>query len=140
MKEFENKIKNDLSKIACSDFSREMSIDEIIKTWHAPKGVELCKKSRYPSAELMRKYSNEFKMFNVFVDDLDVNLNNKNCVLSNSVGIIEFSYPEQLYDVILYDDNVVTIKVNDYAVVNVHNLGNSVVVIEKDDYSIVNID
>ena len=140
MNDFENEIKKDLSRIACSDFKSDMTINEIMKGWHSAKGVELCRNAKYPSAEMMRKYQDEFAKNNAFVDHPDIELKNENCVLCNSVGTLKFQFPEKLYDVILYDDNVVTIEASNYAVVNVHNFGNSVVIIEKDDNSIVNVD
>lgn len=140
MKDFESQIKRDLSHIACSDFKSEMSIDYIMSIWHTPKGVELCRNAKYPTPEVFRSFSDIFADYGVFVDSLDKSITNKDCVLYNSVSTLSYKYPSKIYDIVLYDDNVVTIKASDYAVVNVHNLGNSVIIIEKDENSIVNVD
>ena len=140
MTEFEIEIRKKVGAISCADFKGSESIKEIIMLWHTPKGVELCKKSDFPSSDMFERYWRDFLTHNVFVNCDCVALTNKDCVMYNSVGTLKFEYPEKVYDVILYGDNVVTIRAEKYSIVNIHNLNNSVVIIEKDDTSIVNVD
>ena len=133
----EDEVKDFLNRNACERYNGEDNLATIINKWHEPFGVEFAKKLNYPSIELVRKYKDEFEKYGVYVDRQNLNITNTNVVLFNCVAELDYSQPTQTYSVILYSDNVVTIKAKDYAFVVINELTNKNTVLIEDDITAI---
>ena len=136
----EDNLRRFLGKYACEQYTSTDTVEDIIRKWHEPSGIEFSKKFNFPSIDFVRKYKAELEPFGVYVDRNDIDISNQNVVLFNCTANLHYQRPIQRYSVVLFADNIVTISAQEYAFVVCSKLSpKNTIVLDKDDYSIVTI-
>lgn len=136
----DNELRRFLGKYACEQYTSTDTVEDIIRKWHEPYGIEFSQKFNYPDIEFIRRHKAEFEKYGVYVDRNDIDISNQNVVLFNCTANLHYQRPIQRYSVLLYADNIVTISAEEYAFVVCSKFSpKNTIVLDKDDYSIVTI-
>lgn len=107
---------------ACAKSGTATDWRSLVWLFFSPQGREFCKEHNYPSLEMFREMKKNVQPYNVHVEENIKAVNENEAIIS---GMAELTYhgTERAFVVILMHGAVVNLKVGNYAVVRVENMG-----------------
>lgn len=111
---------------ACSQSGKATDWKSLCWLFFTPQGREFCENNNFPSLEIFRQMKPYVEAYGVFVDAGMISLkNNANVgIIGKTEAMIEYDDNTKLHRIILMHGARAVIKVSNYAVVNVINVGN----------------
>ena len=111
---------------ACSQSGKATDWKSLCWLFFTPQGREFCENNNFPSLEIFRQMKPYVEAYGVFVDAGMISLkNNANVgIIGKTEAMIEYDDNTKLHRIILMHGARAVIKVYNYAVVNVINVGN----------------
>lgn len=111
---------------ACSQSGKATDWKSLCWLFFTPQGREFCENNNFPSLEIFRQMKPHVAAYGVFVDAGEIMLkNNANVgIIGKTEAMIEYDDNTKLHRIILMHGARAVIKVSNYAVVNVINVGN----------------
>lgn len=127
-------LKKYLSKLACERYVGNEDLEQIISKWFEPYGVEFAKKYQFPNFQFFELFKKELEhTFLVYINQCNVDLYNKSCVIVNSNANLNFQLPKRINTILSYGESIIKINAYNYSVVNLSNIdGNGKFIISKD--------
>lgn len=111
-----------LGVIACNAVKGDESADELFAMWQTASGIELCRKFMFPKPQFFEDNKDELRKLGLVDGAKDVFFYNRNIVMRNSSGIVEFMGPTRLWTLVLYEKCNVIVKATNYAVVRIADI------------------
>lgn len=111
---------------ACSQSGKATDWKSLCWLFFTPQGREFCENNNFPSLEIFRQMKPYVEAYGVFVDAGMISMkNNANVgIIGKTEAMIEYDDNTKLHRIILMHGARTVIKVSNYAVVNVINVGN----------------
>lgn len=111
---------------ACSQSGKATDWKSLCWLFFTPQGREFCENNNFPSLEMFQKMKPHVAAYGVFVDAGMISMkNNANVgIIGKTEAMIEYDDNTKLHRIILMHGARAVIKVSNYAVVNVINVGN----------------
>ena len=111
---------------ACSQSGKATDWKSLCWLFFTPQGREFCENNNFPSLEIFRQMKPYVEAYGVLVDAGMISLkNNANVgIIGKTEAMIEYDDNTKLHRIILMHGARAVIKVSNYAVVNVINVGN----------------
>lgn len=88
----------------------------------SPQGVEFCRNNNYPSLDMFRAMKGNIESYGVHVEE-DIKSINENKAIIGGTAELTYHGTEKAYKVIIMHDASVRIKIGNYAVVRIENIG-----------------
>ena len=119
---------------ACSNSGKATDWKSLCWLFFTPQGREFCEENNFPSLEIFRSMKRHVSSYGVYVDAGDVSFkNNANIgIIGETNATLEYDDNTKVHKVILMHAAKATIKVSNYSVVNLTNVGNCEVTIIND--------
>lgn len=109
---------------ACSESSKATDWKSLCWLFFSPQGREFCREYNYPTLEMFRSLKPKVEKFSVFVEEHTNLVNEDAAIISGSAELV-YHGTKKSYKVILMHGANVIIKVGNYAVVRIENIGSS---------------
>lgn len=61
---------------ACDKFAGNENIEQLVKLFLSPQGIEFCQKNNFPDMEIFRHLKQHVEKYGVYIDSGDITLNN----------------------------------------------------------------
>lgn len=119
---------------ACSNSGKATDWKSLCWLFFTPQGREFCENNNFPSIEIFREMKPYVRHYDVFVDAGMITLkNNANIgVIGKTEAMIEYDDNTKLHHVIVMHGARIVVKVSNYVVVDIVNVGNCPVEIIND--------
>lgn len=88
----------------------------------SPQGCEFCKEHNYPTIEMFRAMKKNVEPYNVHVEE-DINAVNEDKAIISGTAELTYHGTDRAFKVIIMHGAIVHLKVGNYAVVRVENMG-----------------
>lgn len=126
-------------KGACKKIDKPKNMEELVKLFFSPQGIEFCEDNNFPDLNTFRGIKNEVLEFGIFVDEKQIKLSNDKTValIGNTQGELKFDKNNYVNTVILMHGASAKITASKYTVLKIVNIGDCKVEIEKDNTVIV---
>ena len=127
-------MKSALELGACNQSGKATDWKSLCWLFFTPQGREFCEENNFPSLDIFRSMKRHVSYYGVYVDAGDVSFkNNANIgIIGETNAILEYDDNTKVHKVILMHGAKATIKVSNYSVVNLTNVGNCEVTIIND--------
>lgn len=111
---------------ACGQSDKATDWKSLCWLFFTPQGREFCERNNFPSIGVFREMKPYVRTYDVFVDAGDVELrNNANVgIIGDTNATLEYDDNTKLHRVIAMHGAKITVKVSNYAVVNIVNVRN----------------
>lgn len=120
--EVQDVLKNALDLGACNQVNKVTDWKSLIWLFFSTQGREFCKNNNYPTLEIFRALKRKIEEFNLFVEEQDIKVINKDAAVINGTAELTYNGTDKAYKVILMHGADVTIRLQNYAVVQVENI------------------
>lgn len=119
---------------ACSKSGAVTDWKSLVWLFFSPQGREFCEDNNFPNIEMFREMKPYVKDWGVFVDSGRITLkNNLNIgIIGDTQATLEYTDNTKAHKLILMHGSKARIKVSNYAVLLLVNIGNCEVEIEND--------
>lgn len=107
---------------ACSRSEKATGWKSLVWLFFSPQGREFCKEKHFPSIELFRQIKPNVEPYGVHIEE-NVQLINEDAAIIAGHADLTYHGPAKTYKVIIMHGGNVRIKVGNYAVVRVENMG-----------------
>lgn len=108
---------------ACKQSGKVTDWKSLVWVFFTPQGREFCKDKNYPSIDMFRSISANVEQYGVYVEK-SVNESNRNIALiGKAESVLHYSGVDRAYKVILMHEAKAVIRVSNYAVVRLENIG-----------------
>lgn len=126
-------------KGACKKIDKPKNMEELVKLFFSPQGIEFCEDNNFPDLNTFRGVKNEVLEFGIFVDEKQIKRSNDKTValIGNTQGELKFDKNNYVNTVILMHGASAKITASKYTVLKIVNIGDCKVEIEKDNTVIV---
>lgn len=107
---------------ACSQSGKATDWKSLVWLFFSPQGREFCRDNNYPSLEMFRLMKGYVESFGVHIEENVQAINEDKAIIA---GTAELTYhgTDKAYKVILMHGGNARIKIGNYAVVRVENMG-----------------
>ena len=126
-------------KGACKKIDKPTNMEELVKLFFSPQGIEFCEENNFPDLNTFRGVKNEVLEYGIFVDEKQIKRSNDKTValIGNTQGELKFDKNNYVNTVILMHGASAKITASKYTVLKIVNIGDCKVEIEKDNTGIV---
>ena len=121
----------------CSMFKGTETLEQVLKLFSSPQGIEFCTKRSFPTIEMCRKFKGPTaENLGIYVEE-DVKIQNRPLVIlvGNCRAELEYSIPGERYQVVLMHGATAHIKASNWAVVFVNKDGGGEATIEISEHA-----
>lgn len=127
-------MKSALELGACNQSGKATDWKSLCWLFFTPQGREFCEENNFPSLEIFKNMKRHIAPYGVYVDAGEVSFkNNANIgIIGGTDATLEYDDNTKVHKVILMHGAKATIKVSNYSVVNLTNVGNCEVTIIND--------
>ena len=127
-------MKSALELGACNQSGKATDLKSLCWLFFTPQGREFCEENNFPSLDIFRSMKRHVSSYGVYVDAGEVSFkNNANIgIIGETNATLEYDDNTKVHKVILMHGAKATIKVSNYSVVNLTNVGNCEVTIIND--------
>lgn len=124
---------------ACEKSGSVSNWKSLVWLFFSPQGREFCENNNFPSLEMFQDMKEHVAEYGVFVDFGNISrLNNENIgVIGNTSAELIYNDNTKVHKVILMHGASAKIKILDYAVVHIVNIGDCKIEIEKDKTAVI---
>lgn len=107
---------------ACSKSGKATDWKSLVWLFFSPQGREFCRDNNYPSLEMFRLMKGYVESFGVHIEE-DVQAINEDKAIIAGTAELTYHGTDKAYKVILMHGGNARIKIGNYAVVRVENMG-----------------
>lgn len=107
---------------ACSQSGKATDWKSLVWLFFSPQGREFCRDNNYPSLEMFRLMKGYVESFGVHIEE-DVKAINEDKAIIAGTADLTYHGPTKVYKVIIMHGGNARIKIGNYAVVRVENMG-----------------
>lgn len=107
---------------ACAKSGTAKDWRSLVWLFFSPQGREFCKDNNFPSLETFREIKGNIECYGVHVEE-DVKAVNEDKAIISGTAELTYHGTERAFVVILMHGAVVHLKVGNYAVVRIENIG-----------------
>lgn len=109
---------------ACAKSGTATDWKSLVWLFFSPQGREFCKVNNYPSLQMFREMMGNIEAYGVHVED-DVKAVNTDKAIIGGTAELTYHGTDKAYTVILMHGASVRLKIGNYAVVRLENIGGS---------------
>lgn len=109
---------------ACSKSETASDWKSLCWLFFSPQGREFCKEHNYPTLEMFRGMKGNVEAYNVHIEDDIKAVNTDKAIIGGTAELI-YHGTQKAYNVIIMHGAIIRIKIGNYAVVRVENMGGS---------------
>ena len=106
---------------ACDKFTgNEKTLDDIVKLFKSPQGVEFCLKNHFPNTQTLRLFKQyDTKQYDIYIDAGNITLNNprKAILIGHTMATINCSGTDERHEIIAMRGAKTVVNARDWAVV-----------------------
>lgn len=107
---------------ACAKSGTATDWRSLVWLFFSPQGCEFCKEHNYPTIEMFRAMKKNVEPYNVHVEEDIKAVNEDEAIISGSADLT-YHGTDRAFKVIIMHGAIVHLKVGNYAVVRVENMG-----------------
>lgn len=107
---------------ACSKSQTATDWKSLAWLFFSPQGVEFCRDNNYPTIEMFRAMKGNTEAYGVHIEE-DIKSVNENKAIIGGTAELTYHGTEKAYKVIIMHDASVRVKIGNYAVVRIENIG-----------------
>lgn len=107
---------------ACSKSGMASDWKSLCWLFFSPQGVEFCRDNNFPTLDMFRAMKGNIEAYGVHIEE-EVKSVNENKAIIGGTAELTYHGTEKAYKVIIMYDASVRIKIGNYAVVRIENIG-----------------
>lgn len=107
---------------ACYQSSKATDWKSLAWLFFSPQGREFCKNNNYPTLDMFRAMKGNVEAYGVHIEE-DIKSTNENKAIIGGTAELTYNGTEKAYKVIIMHGASIRVKIGNYAVVRIENIG-----------------